>query len=66
MHGVIDSEVEVQENKLRDLLSTVDTLSVTMDIWSDRKTRGYLGLTAHFVSQNQLKTAVLAVPRFQG
>ena len=42
------------------------SVSVTLDIWSDRTMRGFMGLTVHFIDGCALKSGVLAVPRFEG
>ncbi len=45
-------------------------MSVTVDIWSDRRMRGFLGVTAHCVNIEveylQLKSHLLACNRFKG
>lgn len=53
--------------ELKNLLATSTTLSIMMDIiWSDKKMRGYLGLTAHYINNDQLTSGVLGVPHFKG
>ena len=36
-----------RRSKLKTQLSNTDHVSVTVDIWSDRKMRGFLGVTVH-------------------
>lgn len=49
------------------MLQAVDSVSVTVDIWSDRRMRSYLGLTVHFVEDsNCLSSALLCCERFYG
>ena len=65
---VIDDEYDRQRAELKSLLSCVDSVSLTMDIWSDSTMRGFLGLTAHIIDTgtNKLISRVLDVPRFKG
>lgn len=47
-----------------------DNVSVTVDIWSDRRMRGFLGVTAHWINieddRLELKSQLLACNRFKG
>lgn len=51
-------------------LEKTNTLSVTVDIWTDRAMRGFLGVTAHFMeldrSSPKLQTVLLSCERFTG
>ncbi|KAL3048825.1 hypothetical protein OYC64_008329 [Pagothenia borchgrevinki] len=51
-------------------MSNINHVSVTVDIWSDRKMRGFLGVTAHYLEQDEerieLKSNLLACDRFKG
>ncbi|KAI7808688.1 hypothetical protein IRJ41_011592 [Triplophysa rosa] len=61
---------EERRSKLKTQLSKIDHVSVTVDIWSDRKMRGFLGVTVHWIEKEaeriQLKTNLLACNRFKG
>ena len=48
----IKSEVTRTEALLKDKLANAKHISVTADIWSDRKMRGYMGITVHGISDN--------------
>ena len=37
------------QESMKTQLAGLETVSVTVDIWSDRKMRGYLGVTVHFL-----------------
>jgi hypothetical protein len=39
-------------NKLKQLLKTAQSISLTTDLWSSRSKHGYLGLTATWINQN--------------
>lgn len=66
VHKDITSKYEVQKRSLIDLLESVDSVSVTVDLWSDRKMRSYLGITVHFMESNTLSTALLSCEQFEG
>uniref|UniRef100_A0A3Q3IBN3 HAT C-terminal dimerisation domain-containing protein n=1 Tax=Monopterus albus TaxID=43700 RepID=A0A3Q3IBN3_MONAL len=55
---------------LKTQLSNTDHVSVTVDIWSDRKMRGFLGVTVHWIEKDmeriQLKSKLLGCDRFKG
>ena len=67
MQKVISDAVEKLNSDLKRTFEHITTLSLTLDIWTDRKTRGYLGVTAHYIDlSNSLQSSVLAVKRFIG
>lgn len=59
-----------RSSKLKAQLSSTDHVSVTVDIRSDQKMRGFLGVTAHWIEKEaeriQLKSNLLACNRFKG
>nr|XP_029492831.1 uncharacterized protein LOC115111086 [Oncorhynchus nerka] len=59
-----------RSSKLKTQLSKTDHVSVTVDIWSHRKMRGFLGVTVHCMEKDgeriQLKSNLLACDRFKG
>lgn len=66
----LDDPVAERQLKLKNDLAKADNVSVTVDIWSDRRMRGFLGVTAHWLSTEdlslQLKSQLLACNRFKG
>lgn len=56
--------------KLKTVLSNAQNVSVTVDIWSDRKMRGFLGVTVLFIEaadeKMKLNSNLLACNRFKG
>lgn len=66
----LDSLVSERQMKLKTQLAMADNVSVTVDIWSDRRMRGFLGVTAHWIDIQddclQLKSQLLACNRFKG
>ena len=60
-----------KESMIKSKLQKADTVSVTVDIWTDRCMRGFLGVTAHFMeteknSVSRLHTVLLSCDRFTG
>ena len=43
------------KNKLMNLAKNFSYISVTFDIWSDRRMRGYLGITFHYIHSETAK-----------
>ena len=47
-------------------LGNTQQVCVTMDIWTNRDMRSYIGMTCHYIEKYQLKSAMLACSRFRG
>lgn len=64
----LDGVVLDKQTKLKTCLLKAENLSVTVDIWSDRKMRGFRGVTAYRLESGEggiiLKSALLACNRF--
>ena len=66
VRGDIRSAFLVQKRALRDLLSRTDNVALTIDIWSDRRKRAYLGITAHFIEMDEMLSASLCCKQIEG
>lgn len=66
MHDVISETVQRLEEDLIMMFNLVDTVSLTMDIWTDRTKRGFISITGHFGKRASLQSRILAVDRFHG
>uniref|UniRef100_A0A669D263 HAT C-terminal dimerisation domain-containing protein n=1 Tax=Oreochromis niloticus TaxID=8128 RepID=A0A669D263_ORENI len=59
-----------KRSMLKTQLSETDHVSVTVDIWLDRRMRGFLGITVHWIQKEtermQLKSKLLAFDSFKG
>ncbi|KAL7879730.1 hypothetical protein SRHO_G00019840 [Serrasalmus rhombeus] len=57
-------------SKIKSKLEKTDTVSVTVDIWTDRSMRGFLGITSHFMELEKngprLQSVLLSCERFTG
>lgn len=63
---MICAEALKSKDDIRRMLGSVENVSITLDLWSDRTMRGFLGVTAHFVWNDLLKTKTLAAKRITG
>uniref|UniRef100_A0A3P8VRM5 DUF659 domain-containing protein n=1 Tax=Cynoglossus semilaevis TaxID=244447 RepID=A0A3P8VRM5_CYNSE len=61
---------EERRTKLKTQLSNTEHVSVTVDIWSGRKMRGFIGVTMYWIEKEaeriQLRSNLLACERFKG
>ena len=55
------------EYVIKEELSTLDHIYITLDLWTNRNMASFLGMTVHFVDEKRtLKSFVLAVDSFAG
>ena len=57
---------EVQSSLKQQLNNSVNHLCLTVDIWSSRQMRSYLGITGHFINDFSLHSIMLGSKRFHG
>lgn len=63
----LDKKVEILRKTLCDRPAGVKIMSLTINIWSDRRMRSYLGINAHYLSTtNTLQSSLLSCDRFSG
>ena len=56
-----------KQNELRDKLGQTHWISLTLDMWSDRRMRSYMGITAHFLDKKmELNSCLLDLTQFTG
>ena len=58
-HDVIPSLTSIVLTRIHEKLNTVDHVTLTVDIWSDRRCRSFIGITCHFIDQNMNLQAYL-------
>ncbi|CAF4377586.1 unnamed protein product [Rotaria sp. Silwood2] len=56
---LLPSLMNNSQEKLRNLLDSIDHLSITVDIWIDRRGRSFIGVTGHFLDLNFEPQALL-------
>jgi hypothetical protein len=67
----IEKRVAAMKTFLQKVLSKVERINMTVDIWTDRRMRAYMGVTAHYVIRDAeghftLKSSLLGCDRFNG
>ena len=63
----LSNEVSILKANLKSALASAESVSVTVDIWSDRTCQGYPGITVHFIGDDKmtLRSQLLACQRFE-
>ena len=56
---LLPSLMNSSQDKIRSLLDTIDYLSITVDAWTDRRGRSFIGVTGHFLDTNYVPQAIL-------
>lgn len=56
---IIPSFTNDVSKTIQDSLKTIDHLSLTIDGWSDRRCRSFLGITCHFIDEKMMSHAYL-------
>jgi hypothetical protein len=68
----LERKVIVIKKILKNKLEKTETVNCTVDIWSDRKMRGYLAITVHYIKVGddeksfELQSRLLTIQRFTG
>ena len=64
----IPTDKEVAVKALKGMLKNVQHVSGTIDIWADRRMRGYMGITVHWMNERDftLEQACLDITRIKG
>lgn len=52
--------------KLNACLLEVDSVAITVDVWTDRRMRSFLGITVHYISGGHLCSSLLSCQRMMG
>ena len=53
-------------NSIKSRLQGIDSVCVTLDIWTNRDMRSYLGITCHFIESYKLASPMVACTGFRG
>ena len=57
---LIDEKAQVIRTMLFESLKSADYICLTVDLWSNRAMKGFLGITAHFLLNWEMKSAMIA------
>ena len=63
---VLPKEVEKVENEMKRICRSSDFVSLTLDLWSDRRMRSFIGVTIHLIDENLFKSHLLAFKHLSG
>lgn len=67
MVSKVDAKCREKRALLKQVLAECTSpVSVTLDLWSDRTKRSFLGITAHYVAEGILHSALLKCDVFKG
>ena len=54
------------QSKLKEQLRSVESVCLTIDIWSNRQIKGFLGITGHYIMDWCMKSIMVSCKRFKG
>ena len=64
---LLPSYSSIVEDKIKNVLQTVEACSITLDLWSSRRMDSYLGMTCHFISETwEISRVLLCCKHFHG
>lgn len=63
---LLPSQTQQLQEHLNKKFRSVGYVCVTVDLWTNRQMRSYIGITCHFTDNFQLQSAMLACRRFKG
>ena len=63
---LLTNKVSDVEKRLKTQLQQAQSVCLTIDLWSSRQMRGYMGVTGHFILNWTLHSVLLSCSRFHG
>ncbi|CAC5386803.1 unnamed protein product [Mytilus coruscus] len=64
--SIVVTHLKEVRQLLHDNLKKAGHICFTVDLWSNRSMKGFLGITAHYVLNWEMKSAMIACKRFKG
>ncbi|XP_018371237.1 PREDICTED: zinc finger BED domain-containing protein 4-like [Trachymyrmex cornetzi] len=58
---LLDAKYDILSARMQDIFTKVQRFNLTADIWTDKHTNSYLGVTVHFLSGCEMITATISV-----
>lgn len=58
-NALLPSLMNSIQDKVKSLLNDVNHLSITVDVWTDRRGKSFIGITGHFLDVNCIPQALL-------
>jgi hypothetical protein len=66
-NGLIPRIFEKNLFKIKQLITEQATINITMDLWTDKRQRGFIAFNAHFIDKSwQSRCVLLEIKRFKG
>lgn len=62
----LDKVYAETEHKLKDKLTSVESVGLTVYLWSTRQVRGFFGVTGHFILNWKLESVMIVCKRVKG
>ena len=62
---LIPKKKAAMQSCIKSNLENIEQVCVTLDIWTNRDMRSYIGMTCHYIESFQLKSAMLACKHFR-
>ncbi|XP_053385865.1 zinc finger BED domain-containing protein 4-like [Mercenaria mercenaria] len=63
---VIHEKARLISNTVKSQQKRAENICLTIDLWSNRSMKGFLGITAHYILDWEMKSAMMACKRFKG
>ena len=57
--NILPSLLTTVKQKIDSILSEVNHLTITVDVWMDRRAKAFIGVTGHFIDVNYVPQAFL-------
>ncbi len=58
-NALLPSLANATQDTIKNLLNEINHLSITVDVWSDRRGKSFIGITGHFLDSNCIPQALL-------
>ena len=65
-YALLPQRAERVRQMLKQQMSRAPSVYLTVDMWSSREMRSYIGITSHFVADFVLESQMVACKRFRG
>lgn len=63
---LIHEKCSEMRNNIKHKLKAAQNICLTLDLWSSRQMRAFLGVTGHYIADWQMRSVMLACTRFKG
>lgn len=60
VNKLIPEERDKIAEKLKEIFSKLQSITLSVDVWTNRRMASFLGVTAHYIKDWELKSSILA------